>query len=477
MTGEFAVTGEKESLEKAERSVFQRCQYLLGKTPFERLAEARVDVSYTHPQGEWNGSADLSAVRYDVSYCRQALIPHKRRVTDYAPVINATLQTLSEEGGGTLIIPEGEYYVSALRLPSHTCLRLDPFATLRFIRSNEEQAYPLTLRRVAGYDCLARSPLISIENAGEVALTGTGLIDGRASLFDYHPVKYGLFGEPCEAQDLKRLRTWASEGVAPLKRVFPVARGTLRPPLIGIRNAHHVSLDGLKLRHSPWHVIDACDSHHLRIKSLEIGSLLFDNDALTLNNCQKVSVEETRFKISGTSFVLEAGGETEGHTENFYAGDNLVEGGCAVLSIGPCLKGSVDKLQLNHNHYLSPDAKHLLKVCLAPGASGKIGELSVDGGELRGTEGALIDIDLHTGRGAVRFDKLSVSHLHSAGDCGAGAALKVEVDDASQLGQLNFEGVRLYGVRELCPALTRCALSLREVFINGREVREVRFKD
>ena len=56
--------------------------------------------------------------------------PHADGITRDTEIFQKALDTLSQAGGGTLVVESGKYYLGGLRMGSNTCLWLSPGAEL-----------------------------------------------------------------------------------------------------------------------------------------------------------------------------------------------------------------------------------------------------------------------------------------------------------------------------------------------------------
>ena len=81
--------------------------------------------------------------------------------------------------GGRVVVPDGEFVTGPIRLRSNVELHLSAGATLRF--HTDPAAYPIVRTRWQGIECFSHSPLIYAYDETDIAITGTGTLDGGAS--------------------------------------------------------------------------------------------------------------------------------------------------------------------------------------------------------------------------------------------------------------------------------------------------------
>jgi len=100
---------------------------------------------------------------------------------DALPAITAAMDAASKKGGGRIVIPEGVWLVKGpIHLVSKIDLHLSEGARLLF--SSEPSDYlPVVKTRWEGTELMHYSPLVYAANVTDVAITGTGTLDGNAN--------------------------------------------------------------------------------------------------------------------------------------------------------------------------------------------------------------------------------------------------------------------------------------------------------
>ena len=111
-------------------------------------------------------------------------------ITDYGAVaggaqdstaaIAKAIAACNTAGGGRVVVPAGEWLTGAIHLKSNVNLHVAEGATLRF--STDPAAYlPVVFTRWEGTECMNYSPLIYAFEQENIAVTGSGTLDGQAS--------------------------------------------------------------------------------------------------------------------------------------------------------------------------------------------------------------------------------------------------------------------------------------------------------
>ncbi|MBQ0895726.1 hypothetical protein KBX37_21945 [Micromonospora sp. U56] len=100
-------------------------------------------------------------------------------MTDCTAAIRAAISACHDAGGGRVVVPAGRFATGAVHLLSDVNLHLTAGATPEFNR--DPSAYlPVVHTRYEGVELLNYSPFIYAYGQRNVAVTGAGVIDGRA---------------------------------------------------------------------------------------------------------------------------------------------------------------------------------------------------------------------------------------------------------------------------------------------------------
>ena len=167
-------------------------------------------------------------------------------VTDNSAAIAAAIQEAVSRGGGRIVIPAGTWATGPIHLKSRTELHVSAGATLLF--STDPAAYlPTVYSRWQGIELMNYSPLIYAYGEHDVAVTGTGVLDGQASTANWWAWK--KLGDA----DFATFEATVNAGL-------PVAQrdGTkyhFRPAFFEPYDCERVLIEGVTLRNSPfWHL-------------------------------------------------------------------------------------------------------------------------------------------------------------------------------------------------------------------------------
>lgn len=226
--------------------------------------------------------------------------------SDARPAIHKAIQAASQAGGGRVVIPRGEWMSHGpVVLRSKIELHLAEGAVLKFSPKPSDYL-PVVKTRWEGTELYTYSPLIYAAGVEDVAITGSGIIDGNAdSVFkQWHPKQNA---------DMQRLRKMGAGGVPVEERIF--GEGTfLRPPLVQFFGAKRVLLKDFTALNSPFWVNHLVYTDHATVQGIRVDSHFFNNDGIDIESSSNVLVEESWFRTGDDSVVVKSGRDLDGRS-------------------------------------------------------------------------------------------------------------------------------------------------------------------
>ena len=211
--------------------------------------------------------------------------------------------TCSENGGGKIIVPKGNYYMDGpLVFKSNVNIELQEGAVLNF--SHDEKDYlPAVLVRWEGTEVYNYSPLIYAYKARNIALTGKGTINGNGS-------KNFSDWKTLQQPDKKMLRKMGQNLTPVYERVFAEGH-KLRPSLFQPYGCTNVRLEGVTLLDSPFWVIHPTFCNNVIIRGVTVDSYNTNNDGADPESCTNVLIEDCTFRTGDDSIAIKAGRDND----------------------------------------------------------------------------------------------------------------------------------------------------------------------
>lgn len=252
--------------------------------------------------------------------------------TDCSAVFAAVGDRIRRQGGGTIVVPPGEFLVGPLELSDNTRLHLEKGAVLRFI--DDPERYGPVETRWEGLVCHAMHPLIFVRNARNVVLDGEGCVDGNGmSWWSVHRAE--------KASGQRGPRTGVEKRLAELNHYTghePSGGGGresqfLRPPLVQFLSCESVRIEGLRFIDSPFWTIHPvfCKDVVIRGISIKNPADAPNTDGIDVDSCEEVEISGAKIDVGDDCIALKSGSGEQGLREG-KGTRNVVISGCTFLS-------------------------------------------------------------------------------------------------------------------------------------------------
>ncbi|PLV56578.1 glycoside hydrolase [Thermotoga sp. SG1] len=279
------------------------------------------------------------------------------------------IEFLSEQGGGRLVVPHGVFLTGPIHLKSN--IELHVLGTIKFI-SDPKRYLPVVLTRFEGIELYNYSPLIYALDCENVAITGSGVLDGSADNEHWWPWKgkkeFGWKeGTPSQNEDVKKLKEMAEKGTPVEERIFGEGH-YLRPSFIQFYRCRNVLMKGVKVVNSPMWCVHPVLSENVIIRGIEISSTGPNNDGIDPESCRYVLIENCRFDTGDDSVVIKSGRDADGRRINVPSEYILVRNNIVLsqashggLVIGSEMSGGVKNVVARNNVYMNVERALRLK--------------------------------------------------------------------------------------------------------------------
>jgi polygalacturonase len=195
---------------------------------------------------------------------------------------------VKESGGGRLVVPKGVYRTMPFTLCSQLDLHLEEDAVIQapdtFADYDIPEPETLTSQAEVREKVKVPPPLISGKDLHDVALTGTGVIDGSGAIW--------------WAWTERATRT------QPGRLVYP------RPKLISINGCERLHVAGITIRNSPNFHLVPIKVTDLLIENVKVQSpaTAQNTDAIDPSNCSNVLIRNCEIDVGDDNIVIKSGG-------------------------------------------------------------------------------------------------------------------------------------------------------------------------
>lgn len=309
-----------------------------------------------------------------------------------ARVINNKVKELSENGGGTIVIPKGIWASAPIRLLSDVSIRIESQGLLKFIKSKED--YPLIITDYEGQPCIRTVSPITAENAVNVAITGMGMVDGSGD--EWRPVKKFKVTDKQWEQLLKKsdnvFETKETQIWMPTKssllgnekniqsdkdEALEEARDYYdfyRPVMVSLRHCTNVLLSGVTFMNSPAWNIHPFFCENVTIDNIKVRNPYYaqNGDGIDVESCTNVHIHHSVFETGDDAICIKAGKNAiartiDGPCSNIYIHDCVVNEGHGGFVIGSEMSRGVKDILVENCTFIGTDVGVRMKSALGRG--------------------------------------------------------------------------------------------------------------
>ncbi len=219
--------------------------------------------------------------------------------TDSRPAFAKAVSACHRAGGGRVLVPPGTYVVNGpIHLLSNVNLHLAEGAKVMF-GVNPEDYLPPVLTRWEGVRCYNYSPLVYAYKQQNIAITGSGTLDGRTTLF-------WAEWKRKQTPDQNALREMGARREPLERRTF--AKGHyLRPSLFQPYDCRNVLVEGVTLRASPFWTIHPVFCTNVTVRRVNVLPGATNDDGVDPDSCRDVLVEHCVFDTADDNIAIKAG--------------------------------------------------------------------------------------------------------------------------------------------------------------------------
>jgi len=214
-------------------------------------------------------------------------------VTLNTAAIQKAVDQLAANGGGTLVIPPGEFLSGAIFLKPGVNLRLDKGAVLK--GSTDIKNYPAMQTRIEGHYQVWIPALVNGSNVDHVRISGEGTIQGGGKPF-WDAFWHQIAGD-------KKPRNLGRVGVV----VTPTKNLDVpRPRNIFIRDSKDVQISGIFLRQSGFWNLHLFRCSDVLVENVDIRTPYHSpsTDGIDIDSCQNVTVSGCYISVDDDNVAL-----------------------------------------------------------------------------------------------------------------------------------------------------------------------------
>jgi polygalacturonase len=266
--------------------------------------------------------------------------------TDDSAAFTKAIAAANKAGGGHVVVPAGSTFLTgAVTLLSNVDLHV--LGTVKF--STDTKKYPLVFSRWQGIECMNFSPFIYAFGQTNVAVTGTGTLDGQGPSGPWP----GWASNGNRNADWTKLQQMAVDGVDPHKRIFGQGH-KLAPSFIQFYSCTNVLIEGVHLKNSAMWNIHPVLSKNVTIRNVNVLSRGATVDGCDPEACDLVHVTGCSFDTGDDGVVIKSGRDIDGRRvgvpcSNVVIENNQFLGRWGAITVGSEMSGGVKNVFAQNN--------------------------------------------------------------------------------------------------------------------------------
>lgn len=261
--------------------------------------------------------------------------------------ISKAIDAAHQAGGGSVVVPEGEWLTGQVHMKSNVNLQLDRGAVLLF-SDNPDDYLPAVHTTWEGMECYNYSPLVYAYECKNIAITGEGELKAKMDLWRQ------WFSRPRpHMNSLKRLYEMASSGVPVEERQMVNDTAHLRPHFIQFNRSENILLEGVTITNSPFWTIHPYLCKDVVIRDLKVYAHGHNNDGVDPEMSQNMLIEDCLFDQGDDAIAVKSGRNQDAWrldtpTKNLVIRNCKVKNGHQLIAIGSEMSGGVENVYMDN---------------------------------------------------------------------------------------------------------------------------------
>lgn len=259
---------------------------------------------------------------------------------DKKNLIQSAINACAEEGGGTVIIPEGEWRSGPVHLKSNVNLHLERGAVIVFSEKYEDYL-PVVFTRWEGTECYNYSPLIYAKDCENIAVTGEGTLIGNG--------QHWWHWKSMQKQAAEELCYSEINGIAVENRIYGTVSAALRPSFIQTINCKNILLEDFTIKDGPQWTIHPVYCENVTVRNVTVSTHGPNTDGLNPDSCSNVLIEDCIFDTGDDCIAINSGMNEDGWRvnrpcKNVEIRNCVMNGGHGGIVIGSAISGGVEDI-------------------------------------------------------------------------------------------------------------------------------------
>ncbi|GAA3966273.1 exopolygalacturonase PelB [Actinomadura viridis] len=264
------------------------------------------------------------------------------------------------KGGGRVVVPAGTFLTGAIHLRSGIDLHLAEGSVVKFSQDPADYL-PAVYTRWEGVELYNYSPFVYARKARNVAITGSGTLDGQADA-----THWWNWAGATQTADRAELFRMGESGVPVEQRRFGGGH-YLRPNFVQFYESENILVQGVKIVGSPMWMVHPVLSRNVLVDRVTLESHGPNNDGVNPESSRDVVIRDSAFDNGDDCIAIKSGRNADGRrvnvpSENIVVHGNTMRDGHGGVVIGSEMSGSVRNVFAEDNVMDSPNLDRALRI-------------------------------------------------------------------------------------------------------------------
>lgn len=261
--------------------------------------------------------------------------------------ITRAIKQASEQGGGTVLVPAGEWLCKTIHLQSFVNLHIADDAILVFSERPEDYL-PAVKTTWEGMECYNYSPLIYAYQCSHIAITGRGKLQAKLDVWRL------WFERPAPHMNaLASLYHLASKNVAVEQRQMVFEGANLRPHFVQFNRCKHCLIEDISIQDSPFWVLHPFLCSDVIIRRVKVVAHGHNNDGVDPEMTQNMLIEDCIFDQGDDAISVKAGRNLDGWrlgtpTRNVVMRNCRIARAHQLLAVGSELSAGIENILIEN---------------------------------------------------------------------------------------------------------------------------------
>jgi len=301
-------------------------------------------------------------------------------IFDNTEAFAKAIDAVSTKGGGTVVVPMGQWLTGPIVFKSNINLHLDKGALIAF--SKDKNKYPLVKTIFEGVETRRCMSPLTARDVKNVAITGEGVIDGGGDV--WRAVNKNKTTEPqwkalvasggvlndkgtvwYPSESYKKATSIIVEQNIPnvtTEEGWLAIRDFLRPVMLSFVSCQNVLLDGVTFQNSPSWCLHPLMCQNVQVLNVNVRNPWYaqNGDAIDLESCKNSLIYNSTFDAGDDGICIKSGKDADGRkrgvpTENLVVYKCVVFHGHGGFVVGSEMSGGVKNVYVDNCLFLGPE--------------------------------------------------------------------------------------------------------------------------